>query len=200
MGPNTPILDSPGDDFTVYEGNDGTSEGYSVYLSNEWNAGWLSCGADTGTASFDVSETGLTQARYVKVVDDGDYQSGQYAGFDLDAIHFFSPTGIETTGPAGTGMSYMKLSISPNPFNEKTDIRYGIFGSTGRERTAVNIAVYDALGRRVRSLAKDTKYPGQYTITWDGRDDGGLELQAGVYFVRVNTDGLQNVQKLVVLK
>jgi len=200
MGENTPMYDISGNDFTVYEGEDGSSEGYSVYLSNDWSDSWLFCGADMGTANFDISTTGLTHARYVKVVDDGDIQSNQYAGFDLDAIHFFSPTGIEIADLIGVGASNVNLFVSPNPFKEKTDIRYQIRDRADLKLTAVNIVIYNALGRAVRSLMKDAKKMGDYTITWNGRDDNGRKVPAGVYFVNLTTGDYQRVEKTVLLK
>ena len=91
MGPDTPILNSTGHDFTVYEGNDNTDEGYEVFVSNDWAGTWYSCGTATGTTQFDLSTAGQSTARYVKAVDDGDASSGQYAGFDLDAIQATPP-------------------------------------------------------------------------------------------------------------
>jgi hypothetical protein len=200
MGPNTPIQDSPGDDFMVYEGNDGTNEGYSVYLSNDWNDGWLLCGADTGTASFDVSTTGMTQARYVRVIDDGNLQGGQYAGFDLDAIHFFTPTGIEAPNFAAARASNVSLSISPNPFNGKTDIRYEIRGRAILKVTAVSVTIYDAAGLAICNLVDGMKEPGHYQITWDGHDHNGRKVPAGVYFVKLTTNYNQGIEKTVLLK
>ena len=91
MGSNTPIRNSPGADFTVYEGEDGIPEGYEIFASDDWEGPWNSCGAATGTSSFDLSVAGLAQARYIRVVDDGSSSSGQYAGFDLDAIQGTPP-------------------------------------------------------------------------------------------------------------
>ncbi|MBN2620928.1 hypothetical protein JXB22_07535, partial [candidate division WOR-3 bacterium] len=91
MGPDSPLTNSPGDDFTAYEGNDGADEGYEVFVGDSWNGPWHSCGTATGTASFDLSTAGVSQARYVRIVDDGSSASGQYAGFDLDAIHGSPP-------------------------------------------------------------------------------------------------------------
>ncbi len=86
MGRNTPIRNSSGYDFTVYEGDDGNDEGYEVFVSDTWDGTWHSCGHATGTSNFDLSAAGLSEARYVKIVDDGNSTSGQYAGFDLDAV------------------------------------------------------------------------------------------------------------------
>jgi hypothetical protein len=94
MGPDTPVHNSPGHDFTVSEGNDNTDEGYEVFVSDNWSGPWHSCGSATGTADFDLSTAGLSVARYIRIVDDGSTTSGQYAGFDLDAIQAIPPANL----------------------------------------------------------------------------------------------------------
>jgi hypothetical protein len=98
----TPITNNPGNDFTVFEGNDGAAEGYTVYAANAWTGPWNACGSDTGTGSFDLSTAGLSQARYLRVVDDGNATSGQYAGFDLDAIQSTPPVNAPNLFIAGS--------------------------------------------------------------------------------------------------
>ncbi|MEO0226888.1 MAG: M14 family zinc carboxypeptidase [candidate division WOR-3 bacterium] len=114
MGPNTPIVNIPGNDFTVYEGNDGTAEGYTVYASNNWNGPWYSCGTGTGTQDFDLATAGLSEARYVRIVDDGSTTSGQYAGFDLDAIKFYAST---------TGLPAIPTIVKPLDFARLSDLQ-----------------------------------------------------------------------------
>jgi hypothetical protein len=88
------ITDVPGFDFTVYEGS-GLNEGYYVYLSNQKYGPWTYIGVGYGTKSFDISGTGISEARYIRIVDDGDNSSGGvYAGFDLDAVYSISATKI----------------------------------------------------------------------------------------------------------
>ena len=83
------IYDVPGIDFIVYEGS-GTNEGYKVYLSEDKYGPWTFISSGTGTDSFDISGTGITHARYIRIVDDNDNSSsGTYAGFDLDAVYSF---------------------------------------------------------------------------------------------------------------
>ncbi|HTW90242.1 MAG TPA: M14 family zinc carboxypeptidase [bacterium] len=85
MGRKTPIINGPGSDFTVYEG-DSSPEACSVCVSNDWNGSWRLCGVGTGTQSYDLAVAGLSSARYVRIADVGNGSSGPYAGFDLDAI------------------------------------------------------------------------------------------------------------------
>jgi len=80
------ILDLSGNDIIVYEG-DNSPEGYDIYAGNTMDGPWIQIGSGIGTQEFDLSVTGLNQARYFKIKDDGDGpSSGMDAGFDLDAI------------------------------------------------------------------------------------------------------------------
>ncbi|KPK63201.1 hypothetical protein AMJ83_08135 [candidate division WOR_3 bacterium SM23_42] len=199
VGPNTPITDGPGDDFVVSEGNDGMDEGYNVYVSNDWSGSWISCGADTGTASFDISATGLSEARYVKIVDDGNTQGTQYAGFDLDALHFWYPAGIEEGSVLGEAI--VNILLSPNPSHGQIDIRFQVLETAAsRQKTEISVVVYDAAGRKVSDLADDAKEPGHYMVTWNGIDDLGREVPAGVYFVKLTTGDYGRVEKAILLK
>ena len=53
---------------------------------------------------------------------------------------------------------------------------------------AVTLRVYDAMGRQVRALLRNTPVPtGERRISWDGTDDAGRALPAGVYFVELRS-------------
>jgi flagellar hook assembly protein FlgD len=60
--------------------------------------------------------------------------------------------------------------------------------------------VYDTRGRRVRSLADRTFSPGLASLVWDGRDDQGHAVGAGVYFIGVESEGQRWMKKAVVLR
>jgi PKD repeat protein len=86
-----PILDGPGVDFTVYEG-DATPEGYTCYVGSTIDGSWISVGTGNGTTDFDIAGSGLSEARYIKILDDGDgTANAANAGFDLDAIQATEP-------------------------------------------------------------------------------------------------------------
>jgi hypothetical protein len=87
------VLDMSEDDvleglFEVVEASDAAGEeGYQVYVSNGWEGPWSSLGSGTGTDTFDVTSSGLSEARFVRIVDDGDGSaSAPTAGYDLDAV------------------------------------------------------------------------------------------------------------------
>lgn len=84
------VVDGAGDDIIVFEG-DATSEVFVLYAGNTMDGPWVFIGEGNGTSSFDLAGTALTEARYFKIVDDGDGQGNVAgAGFDLDAVQALS--------------------------------------------------------------------------------------------------------------
>jgi len=81
-----PIIDGAGSDLIVYEG-DSSPEGYYCYAGQTIDGPWHLLGPGTGTTQFDLAASGLAEAQFIRILDDGDGTAiAQYAGFDLDAI------------------------------------------------------------------------------------------------------------------
>ena len=105
MGDNFAIQDISGDDFTVIEADIGDGdEGYTLSISaTSMNGPWVSLGTGTGTTSFDLSGSGLSYARYIRIQDDNDgVSTGNYPGFDLDAIQKIVSSDTPTPNPTDT--------------------------------------------------------------------------------------------------
>ena len=83
----------------------------------------------------------------------------------------------------------------PNPFNPTTLIKYQL-----REDRSVSLAVYDILGRRVKTLVDQTQQVGYYSITWDGCDDSGQKAAAGVYLYRLQAGSFAQTRKMALIK
>jgi hypothetical protein len=83
----------------------------------------------------------------------------------------------------------------PNPFNPSTTVRYSV-GTAG----PVQLLVFDATGRRVRSLVNEVRPVGEHAVTFDGRDQRGGVLASGVYFYRLEAGGVVLTRKMVLLK
>jgi hypothetical protein len=96
--------------------------------------------------------------------------------------------------PAGGGTLEL-LGAAPNPFDDGTSIRFRL----GR-RSGVEVRVFDAAGRAVRTLALATRGAGTHEITWDGRDDDGGLVGSGVYWYDVRTESASARGKLVLLR
>lgn len=85
------------------------------------------------------------------------------------------------TEPA-PGVVPTAVRAAPNPFDQSTKIQLTL-ATNGETR----VTVYDVAGRRVRDVYRGWLPSGRHTIPWDGRNDGGQPVAAGVYFVGVKT-------------
>ncbi len=83
----------------------------------------------------------------------------------------------------------------PNPFNPETVVQIDL-----PERSEVRLIVHDILGRVVRHLIAETKEAGIYRITWDGRNDRGKQLPAGVYLTTLEAGNYHKTVKMLLLK
>jgi len=99
------------------------------------------------------------------------------------------------------------MTISPNPFRDKTVITFGRMRSGNRilevdRNLTLALKIYDATGRLVKDCNALLSHPmSSNQITWDGLDDKGNTLPQGVYFVHLTTsDNSTIIRKLVKLK
>ena len=84
---------------------------------------------------------------------------------------------------------------SPNPFNPVTTIAYDI-----PEPTYVEIAIYDLLGGKVRTLVSKEMSPGFHSAVWNGKDDRGRLVASGMFIVRLSSSSFMDVRKMLMLK
>jgi FtsP/CotA-like multicopper oxidase with cupredoxin domain len=80
----------------------------------------------------------------------------------------------------------------PNPFTQATTIRYEI---AAPQPAAVDLRVYDNLGRQIAELVQQRQAPGIYEIPFQGN-----QLPAGVYYVKLNVNGFVYSQDIVLVK
>jgi hypothetical protein len=87
------------------------------------------------------------------------------------------------------------LPAKPNPFASSTSLRF-VLAAAGLVRVSVN----DVSGRQVAVLADGEYEAGEFTVTWDGRGEGGQNLAPGLYFAVVESGNHQAVRKMVYLR
>jgi len=83
----------------------------------------------------------------------------------------------------------------PNPFNPTTTISYDLHHSAH-----VQLTIYDALGRQVRQLVNGQTNAGQHSVVWNGTDDQGKSVAAGLYFCRMEAGDFVEMIKLALVK
>ncbi|MCE5252079.1 T9SS type A sorting domain-containing protein [bacterium] len=87
------------------------------------------------------------------------------------------------------------ISSFPNPFNPSTTI-----GFTLPEAGLTNLSVYNIAGQKVRGLVSENMTAGHHTAVWDGKDENGVPVSAGIYFARLTCGGRTVSGKMVMVK
>jgi M6 family metalloprotease-like protein len=88
----------------------------------------------------------------------------------------------------------------PNPFNPATVISYTVTPKAGARIDRTRLEVFNVLGQKMATLIDRDEAPGQYSVTWDGRDGRGEPAASGVYFYRLSRGGYAVTQKMILLK
>ncbi|MCJ7458216.1 MAG: T9SS type A sorting domain-containing protein [candidate division Zixibacteria bacterium] len=83
----------------------------------------------------------------------------------------------------------------PNPFNPETNISFYL-----SEKSEVNLAIYNILGQKVRTLAEGPMESGSHTVTWNGKNESGSSVASGIYFYKLNAGDNTVTKKMTLLK
>jgi hypothetical protein len=118
-------------------------------------------------------------------------------------------TGTETFHPeiaviAGQGMinpdddipeMFILHDNYPNPFNPSTTVSFDL-----PEAINLELAIYDAAGKLVKTFADGMWNAGSYSVIWNGQDDDGDGVSSGTYFCKMVTEKYSETKILVLLK
>ena len=103
----------------------------------------------------------------------------------------YKPTDlVDVKEPKVKTNTYKLYQNYPNPFNTSTNIEYRI-----QKTEFVSLIVYDVLGREVATLVNEQQPPGNYEIQFNG-----INLNSGIYFIRIETDKYTNTVKALLIK
>ncbi len=102
-------------------------------------------------------------------------------------IYRFTTTGIYE----GNAMSISpSFAILPSIFRQQTLISFAL-----TKESYVNVSVYNIVGQRVKTLVDQVHKPGVYNVAWEARG-----LAAGVYFVKIESQDVNEVKKTVYVR
>ena len=186
---------------------------FSVQGHAEWAEAGLQSGAkalgdyalDSGEVSIAVREVGAGRSVYL-----GPIYFANFSGYanepyydDADAMLLLKQAiewaagEEESTGVSGPRtMPSLRAELSPakpNPFVQTTTLRLLL----SREQM-VEVAVYNGAGQKIRSLVSGLRPAGVLNLTWDGTDEVGRRVRAGVYVLKVKAEGCTATQKVAV--
>jgi hypothetical protein len=116
----------------------------------------------------------------------GCYQSGNWSGWQTSAVRRTAPQ--------------KSLMAQPNPFRTAIKINLGFAAQKPGGSKTRKLIIYDATGRKVRSFLLPADYSKMTSIVWDGTDQMGRRLAAGVYFIRLASEDGSEIKKIVLIK
>jgi hypothetical protein len=90
---------------------------------------------------------------------------------------------------------YVLSQNYPNPFNPSTQIEYSV-----PESGYITVAIYDVTGRLVQIVVDGFVESGYHSIVWDGRDNAGHTVSAGLYIYSLKGDHIAITRKMVMMK
>lgn len=123
------------------------------------------------------------------------WQDARTGTLDIYANQVSTGGGVSDAPVVGAAGSLLSL-LSENPTRGAARFRLSL-----PDARSVAVDVHDVSGRRVRSLAAPrTLGAGTHTVAWDGDDDSGAHVPAGVYFVRLTAGLASEASRVVVVR
>ncbi len=104
-------------------------------------------------------------------------------------------TALDTESNGKISNNFELFQNYPNPFNPETTIKYQL--TNGSE---VKLLIYSLLGEQITTLVNEVQPAGIFSVQWNGKDDAGIEMAAGVYISSLQTEEFVQEKKLVLLR
>ncbi|MFC1619953.1 LamG-like jellyroll fold domain-containing protein [Candidatus Neomarinimicrobiota bacterium] len=168
---------------------DGTN--FDLYLDGALSAHATFSGSISSTAidlMIGQERPGVTGYSFNGVLDD--IRIYDYAVTASDVLHLYDEIVVIDDDQLSIPAHFALSRIYPNPFNPQTTIQYQI-----KTPGNVTLEIFDLRGRKVVTLVSQYQQTGYYSVTWDARD-----ASSGIYFCRLQADGLIATKKFTRLK
>ncbi len=175
-GTYTGAVDLGGGPLPVFGGGDAFLVSLDTAGAHAWSRGW-------GTASGEFrceAEVGPTGDPVLSTSGGAVDFGGGAVGGSFGVARVEGEGGTTTAAPVPAPRAGARISAAPNPFALATTIRLAGARSDGIDA----LRIVDAAGRTVRTF----EARGAEHVTWDGRDDAGRRVAAGVYFVSARSE------------
>ena len=105
--------------------------------------------------------------------------------------------GVEPVLPSGPNGNLTAgiVGCRPNPLRQSALLTYRLASPE-----PVSLELFDTAGRRVRTIWRGQGGPGTHTLSFPASDQAGRPLASGIYFLRMDTPGRQEVRQVTVLR
>ena len=145
----------------------------SLLLASEIHSQIFHINGNVSADSIPISNASIT------FIDEGDSSNKFTAltdvagNYQLDII-----TGIREEPTAPT--KFELAQNYPNPFTTSTAISYKL-----NQQSEVQVTIFDILGREIKKYNIGEQIVGVHGVFWDGKDNSGKRVAAGIYFYRL---------------
>ncbi len=161
---------------------------------------WITCEPsdgrfDSSTEDFSFTALGFRRSSLNRVEVRGVTAQGNVTPDSAAAVFEFYVVQPEPRSP------WLRI-LSANPTRTPVSIGFLPFDPSVTDGTLipVEIAVYDAAGRKIRVVESGVFASGGYEhMEWDGEDSNGKLVRAGVYLIGMNCGGREVAQKIIVV-
>lgn len=158
----------------------GTAQGVSCFDGSDWE-------------SFGVA-AGLAGNRVYAIACDLD--GTLWLGTNAGVSHYTGSTmKVVQRQPIASMPASIKLRVHPNPCFQQAEIQF-LLPADGE----VRLGIYNLLGQQLRILVNAALMRGNHSLAWNGTDENGRTLPAGIYWLVIKMGGMINSQKFVILK
>ena len=113
----------------------------------------------------------------------------------FESTYLATYQGIAKKKTVNSKNSSISLKNMPNPMNSRTGIEYNV-GMRGN----VRLAIYSLSGRLVKTLVNEMKNAGVYKTAWNGRNNSGNKVVAGIYVCKLVNGGKMISKKITVIR
>jgi len=130
-------------------------------------------------------------------------QTYEYRLADIDynetvTYHATRSVTATTTPKSGKVEQFTVLDAYPNPFNPSTTISYDL--PLVERNTTTTVQIYDLTGKLVKTLLNAEQPSGWHSVVWNGTDQVGKQVPAGVYLSKVSFGSETKTIKVMLLK
>ncbi|MBE0645560.1 MAG: T9SS type A sorting domain-containing protein [Bacteroidetes bacterium] len=114
-------------------------------------------------------------------------------------LTFTATTGQTAVAGVPSASDLILSQNYPNPFSmsksNNTTITYRMSGSG-----SASVKVYNLLGKEVRTLVNETRPFGKSSVSWDGRDNAGRQVPAGIYVYKLTTNSQTLSRRMMITR
>ena len=125
--------------------------------------------------------------------------NGMFAGYAVvtvgdGPVDITEPIALEKVRPE-LPTEYALHNNVPNPFNPTTTIKFDL-----PENSVCQLSIYNISGRQIKTLVSSEVEAGYHRAVWDGTDNSGREVPAGVYFYTISAGDFKAQRRMMLVK